>query len=368
MKKLLRFSFIIIFLLACMFPLNIFAKEPEPEPDPDPVDTPITLPATFVVDNFQFTIEGFALEYYDISAAKIAELEMYASSLHNSHPEANTLIEIIKLLPEERQNEFFEIIRPIIENKPSRRENIAADDILVYEGGGSSSSKILLLGIDMEMSEKLRTRLESLSENMLNAETGVASIPRIVAKIKFNSIPNEYKYAYYKDYRQIFFNNSLGKTATVNGIDLSQSNYFSLGGVDGDDTPIEQFNMGYLQTLIELSKERLSGPTDYVDKRIFIYPYSMSDIPSENIDEELNAPLDNIMLSDFGEDFGVTELKYQYRDIEPSQPKDLEVAVENTAATYPLYIYILSAIGILVGVLVIVSTRLQSKQKQAQQQ
>lgn len=53
---------------------------------------------------------------------------------------------------------------------------------------------------------------------------------------------------------------------------------------------------------------------------------------------------------------------------EQKEPEKQTVKVDNTAATYPLYIYILSIIGILVGVLVLFSVRLQNKQKKQTQQ
>ncbi|MBQ6323537.1 MAG: hypothetical protein IJI22_01755 [Bacilli bacterium] len=360
MKKILKFNFIIIFLLACMFPLNIFATEP----DPDPSDTPIVLPATFDSNGFQFTIEGVAIEYYDIPAAKIAELEDCFSEIAANHPEAKTRIERLKLLPEERQREFLDMINPMFEKKPTRIENLAAKDVAFYNSGVVNSQKALLIGTDFEFSEEVYNRINELIRTPYNAETEVLTMPNIVVKIKFNKVPNEYKYAYYKDYSSIFFSNALGRTVYVNEINLFETNNFPVAW----SSEINNFTIkDEIQFSVELSKEKLSGPTDYVDKRILVSPYSVIDVNPENVDGFLDAPLDNVMLSEHGEDYGITELKYQYRNIEPSQPKDLEVAVENTSATYPLYIYVLSAIGILVGALVIVSTRLQSKQKQIEQ-
>ncbi len=370
MKKLLRFSFIIIFLLTCMFPLNIFATEPDDEPDLDKK----SFPTSYGAGDFAISIDGVDLNIYKIPAENIVKARQ---------------TDFEKISAEEKRELYATAYSTYLYSNPAKVVHLTDDDIVLesVEYTESSNGKVGLFEISFVGLESLskydyRAINKEFEEYMdylkyieeLNGAEPDPSIEEkhmpeyyyeveLVAKISFDKIPSIYQYIYKKDYMRILINGVANPDSPfdVPRINLKQTYNYSIDSISGRDSNGKSYYIRGIPTLsvLDLSKNRLQTPNDKADKTIFISTEGLE------LAEMQDTDLDEMILSEEGKYFELTELNYRY--VDPTQPKDLEVPVENTAATYPLYIYILSAIGILVGALVIVSTRLQSKQKQVQQ-
>lgn len=368
MKKLLRFSFIIIFLLTCMFPLNIFATEPDDELDLDK----ISFPTSYGAGDLAVSIDGVDINIYAIPAK---------NALQRLEDGKNT-----KDLTESEKQEMYNLIKPLIQNNPTKVVHLTDDDIVLTDVKYTESSnkklgllQLSLFGLDSiaKYSDDIlnkdfyeyRDYIRNLNGNEPDPSVEEKQMPEYfyitdcIAKISFDKIPNNYQYVYNKDYMKIALNSFYNPSSSfdVPRINLHQTHYFSISEIPGRDAEGNNYYFGNDVgiSVVELAQNKLQTSNDMSDKSIFISTVPMS------LEEIQDIDLDEAIVMKLGRSLGVTKLNYRY--VDPNQPKDLEVPVGNTAATYPLYIYVLSAIGILVGALVIVSTRLQSKQKQVQQ-
>ena len=354
-----------------MFPLNIFATEPDDELDLDK----ISFPTSYGAGDLAVSIDGVDINIYAIPAKNVMQRLMDGKS--------------VKELSESEKQEMYNLIKPLIQNNPTKVVHLTDDDIVLTDVKYTESSnkklgllQLSLFGLDSIAKYNSDVLNKDFNEYMdymgyiedLNGQEPDPSVEEkqmpeyfyitdCIAKISFDKIPNNYQYVYNKDYMKIALNSFYNPSSSfdVPRINLHQTHYFSISEIHGRDAEGNNYYIGNDAgiSVVELAQNKLQTSNDMSDKSIFI---STDQIPLEDLQD---IDLDEAIVMRLGRSLGVTKLNYRY--VDPTQPKDLEVPVENTAATYPLYIYILSAIGILVGALVIVSTRLQSKQKQIEQ-
>lgn len=372
MKKLLKFSFIALFLLTCMFPLNTFAKETEPEKNP--VDIPdldkISFPTSYETGDLAVSIDGVDINIYAIPTKNVMQIQG----------------KNIKNLNETEKQELYNMMKPIIQNNPTRVVHLTDDDIVLMDVKYTESSnkklgllQLSLFGLDSiakysnDVLNKdfyeYRDYIKNLNGNEPDPSVEEKQMPEYfyyaecIAKISFDKIPNNYQYAYNKDYMKIILNSYSNPNSSfdVPRINLHQTYNYPITDIRGRDSEGNDYIIAGIPgvSVVALAQNKLQSSNEMPDKSIIIAPYEFSLEKMQDVD------LDEAIVLEVGSSLGVTKINYRY--VDPNQPKDLEVPVGNTAATYPLYIYVLSAIGILVGALVIVSTRLQSKQKQVQQ-
>ena len=69
MKKILKLTFITIFLITCIFPLTAMATEPDDEPDLDK----ISFPTSYSTEDFVISIDGVDLNIYKTPAENIVK-------------------------------------------------------------------------------------------------------------------------------------------------------------------------------------------------------------------------------------------------------------------------------------------------------
>lgn len=348
MKKLLKLSAIFLFAFMLLGIPSVLATEIQ---NPD---TSTSEPYTY--NGYKWTVTGLKLKVYQIDNSKT---ESETTTTTNGDSTMTSTVEtnedIDKYLDEEPTRVISLPLSSPLE--PTYKEDKFRDMDALY--------------IDLNYDITKEELEELLATEIANATDNIGYIVDFVVSYRFFEMPEGLNYHYkYNFARKLFemFRASEKQTASprINMLDENEQviNMIEIFKDTDDDTA----NLDYY--------EKVEDGAEY---GVLNFQVLSKKELSEDSEDDLTAADGYVIMF-----HNVNDIDYLIRNVnhisevaeeeaseiydEAVKTTEQEVAVDNTAATYPLYIYVLSAIGILVGVLIISSEILQSKNKKQVQQ
>jgi len=363
MKKLLKLNAIFLLTFILLGVPSVLATEP-PEIDP-----PIVSYGTFTHDGFEYTIRGVHLDVYESKIENNKFAGYKKDTLQTINIEGFSVETTWENVEEDNDEDFHEYnVSTVAQIKLNKtKEELLALVKEKYPTVDSDHHYYIRVVVDYTIEEvpddyQYYYKLEytntdnSLSFFSSDPEASFKMVP-IELNTEVSAVFNVFEYKLDTDNNEVF----------------SYATHYT----DGSDAYVDPLISGttMFSSLDETKPymivgEGVTGTSGDPETQIVTEKYtrSITFTGYDNYEDYGNSALDQIFNNINGDELISSLADLLNEAISKEEDASQTVKVDNTAATYPIYIYVVSTIGIIVGSLILLAASMQNQQKQKTQQ